>query len=1030
MNHGLRFTPEKIRKRLALVQANRWRNQSMLTPFRMVKLDHAASPAPLDGPTNDWPELPWNSYWAGPDVHFVLRGSFQVPQGWSGPAALWFPMGDEGDMFNHPEALLYLDRKPLGSIDRNHHTIELPAGMELVAEHQIALHGWTGLMGWPPNPDSPKKLFLPPCWVVERNPDLEAFLTLANCSLESAEHMGEARPETHRILNALDAAFVALDTRDPVGPALHESAGAALNTLREALEGGSPMPEVTLHGIGHAHMDIAYLWPIDQIRQKNGRTYSNVLRLMDRFPDYRFSHSQPALYDMTSRDFPAIFEQIKVRVAEGRWEIMGGMWVEPDVNMPGAEALVRQIMLGRQYFRDTFGDVETPVLWLPDTFGFPWSLPQLMKKSGLEFFVINKLNWNQYNQMPSSSFRWRGIDGSQVLAHILTTPRDVQHLPFPTNYKSDLSAREVAGTWEASTAKSQVTDLPICYGFGDGGGGPTEELIRRAEVYGNMPGMPRVRFSNVRQAMEAIEGQAGALPIWNDELYLEGHRGVLTSQGWIKRANRKAEALLHEVEALMVMAAPSGASQADREILRDAWRLLCLNQFHDILTGSAVPQVFKDAREDYKRLEELVAPLRRAALGAGGDYFAINTSPAPVSGPVLAIGLSKYETQLQCQTTQDGLLVDLPKLPPYGALPLQDAKPSSAEGNAEAGLDQTGAWLENMSVRVEIALDGTLNRIYDKGLAREVLAAGESGNQLWAFEDRPLSWDAWDIDTFIEDRAEQIGGVTDIKILEAGPLRASIQIIRSYRASTIIQRIELLRGSPRIDFVTEVDWQEHHTLLKTAFPVSVHSSRATYDIQWGQIERPTHRNTSWDFAKFEVPAQKWADLSEGGFGVALLNDCKHGYDIKDNVMRLSLIKSSTMPDPGADQGRHVFTYALLPHAANLARVRQEALALNQPVCITRTNRAACAPIVTCKNENVVIETVKPAEDGNGFVLRLYEAGHRQGTVRLEFGVPVKQVFRVTLLEDPEEEIPLNDCGVQLGLTPFEIVSLRCIPALN
>jgi alpha-mannosidase len=329
---------------------------------------------------------------------------------------------------------------------------------------------------------------------------------------------------------------------------------------------------------------------------------------------------------------------------------------------------------------------------------------------------------------------------------------------------------------------------------------------------------------------------------------------------------------------------------------------------------------------------------------------------------------------------------------------------------------------------VEITPDGAIDRIYDKNAKREVIAPGETGNQLWAFEDRPLSWDAWDIDAFVEDRAEQIGGVTDIRVLETGPLRVGVQITRSYRASEITQIIQLRRGSSRIDFATEADWHEQHILLKTAFPVSVHSPRATYDIQWGQIERPTHRNTSWDYAKFEVPAQKWADLSEDGFGVSLLNDCKHGYDIKDNVMRLSLIKSSTMPDPDADQGRHVFTYALLPHQADLEQVRREALALNQPACFARLNHLAGAPIVSCDAPNVVIETIKPAEDGNGFVIRLYEAGHRRGSVRLEFGVPIAHVSRVNLLEDPADEVPLDNRGLRLDLSPFEIVSLRCIPA--
>ena len=1042
MNHALGFTAEKARKRLALVRANRFRKRHMLPAFRIRELEAATTRPPLEGTDADWTDLPWNSYWGGPDVHFLLRTSCVRPEGWSGPVALHFPIGSDGDIFNHPEALLYLNGTPIASVDRHHHTIDLPDG----ADGEIVLHGWTGLFGWPPDPDSREKLFMPPCWIVERNPALEAWLTLAACTLESAEHLDDTRPEKHRMLAALDASLTRLDTRDPLGDALHDSAEPALELLNAGLKQAGPPLDVTLHGIGHAHMDIAYLWPIDQIRLKNARTYSNVLRLMERHPEYRFSHSQPQLYEMTRQDYPAIFDKIRDRVAAGQWEVMGGMWVEPDANMPGGEALVRQILLGRSWFREMFGDVETPVLWLPDTFGFPWSLPQLMKQAGLDYFVTNKLNWNQYNQMPSSTTWWQGIDGSRVLAHCLTTPREVQHLPFPTNYKSDLHAREVAGTWERSTTKQHLSDLPICYGYGDGGGGPTEELIRRASAFGAMPGLPRMRNSTVRDAMQALADKSGGLPTWNGELYLEGHRGTLTSQGWIKRANRKAEAALHEVEALAVMAWRHGAPEATRAKLTEAWRLLCLNQFHDILTGTSVPQVFDDARRDFARIEDVLDDIRQSARSAragnaaeGAQWIAVNTAPAGTHGPVCLPVQSAVMLQnghdLICQPVDDGMLVDLPTIPPYGQIALSAQTSPAAQDHPElAGTEGDLHWLENEGLRVEIDAKGDLTRIFDKTAGREVLAPGQTGNQLWAFEDRPLSWDAWDIDCFFEDRGEQIGGITEVGVTETGPLRGAIRITRRYGKSKITQHIRLRAGSARLDFVTEVDWHETHTLLKVAFPVDVHSPTAIYDIQWGEIERPTHRNTSWDFAKFEVPAQKWADLREGGFGVALLNDCKYGYDIRDNVMRLSLIKSATMPDPGADQGRHVFTYALLPHDGTGRAVRAEARRLNQPVtllsCASDEPAALPAPIVACAQAHVVLETVKPAEDGNGFILRLYEAERRRGEITLEFAWPLASIHRVNLLEEDDGgAVDLDGRKARLSVTPFEIVSLRCVPIL-
>ncbi|MEL7117283.1 MAG: glycoside hydrolase family 38 C-terminal domain-containing protein, partial [Pseudomonadota bacterium] len=663
--------------------------------------------------------------------------------------------------------------------------------------------------------------------------------------------------------------------------------------------------------IGHAHMDIAYLWPIAQIRQKNGRTYSNVLRLMDKHPDYRFSHSQPQLYQWTKEDFPGIYEGIKAKVAEGAWEPIGGMWVEPDLNMPCGEALVRQIQLGRGWFKREFGPgSDTPVLWLPDTFGFPAQIPQLMAQAGLTYFLTNKVNWNQFNQMPSSTTWWEGLDGSRVLAQFLTTPREVQYLPFPTNYKSDLTAEEVIGTWERNTAKEAVTALPICYGFGDGGGGPTETLIGKARTYRTMPGAPQIQMSTVREAFAALED--AHLPTWLGEIYLEGHRGVLTSQAWIKRANRQGEILLHEAEALGAMAyLAGGAEPAD---LTEAWEILCLNQFHDILTGTSLSEVFIDAHRHHERIRDVgEAAVARAmsvltqTAANGASAIVVNTRP--FGGPAHVIVKDELEAPcllpdripLPCQPVKWGTLVALPDLPAYATASIGECPGTSAVVDPVRATLETGqATLENPLIRVEIAANGQLTRIFDKEAGRDVLDG--LGNQLQAFEDRPIAWDAWDIDPFFEDRMEVIDTPGELTVLETGPLRAVIEVTRTWRASKIKQKIMLWHDSKRIDFATYVIWAERHILVKAAFPVAVRCSRATYEIQFGQVDRPTHRNTSWDWARFEVPAQKWADLSESGYGVALLNDCKYGYDIAGNMMRLSLIKSSTMPDTGADQG--------------------------------------------------------------------------------------------------------------------------------
>lgn len=1045
MTHSLRLTAEKITQRLRLIRAKEARARLPLDRFILETLPDAAAKPDLSvmACTATGSVLDWDSYWGGQDLHFVLRSRFVVPEGWAHPA-LHLPLGEAGDIFTHPEALAYIDGRAVASADRYHHTIDLDPALADGKNHDLLLHGWTGLAGWPPDPTDRSKLFIRECAVVDLDPQLQEFVTLAEVALEVAREMHDDRPEKHGLLSTLDAAFLVLDTRDPMEEAFRASVVPALACLREGIANSGAPLDVRLHGIGHAHMDVAYLWPIDQIRQKNARTYSNVLRLMEKYPEFTFSHSQPQLYAWTQEDFPEIFEAVKARVAEQRWEVLGGMWVEPDANMPGSEALVRQIMMARHWLRDNLGqEAETPVLWLPDTFGFPACLPQLMQQAGLKWFVTNKVNWNQYNQMPSSTTWWEGIDGSRVLAQFLTTPRDVQHLPFPTNYKSDLSAAEVIGTWRKSTSKESIRDLMICYGYGDGGGGPTDELIRKARAYAAIPGAPQLKPGTVKGYFETVEAMPGPLPVWQGEFYLEGHRGVLTSQGWIKRANRQAEALLHDAEFLGSLAVLAGGDAPD---LSEAWRLLLLNQFHDILTGTSVPEVFEDARKDHARIRMLTeTALADAAIALGDSTdtaarLLVDGAPLPAPRHVFLEGWEEAKDAetgkaLPSQRVDDGVLVSLPASQGYHLTSVELGK-AGALGKvsvpAQTGLAVSASegcfTMENRFLALKIGTDGMLHSIWDKQVNREILRDGALGNQLQAFEDRPISWDAWDIDIFFEERGKVIGHLTRLEIVETGPLRAVIAVERRWRQSIIEQRIVLHHNSRRIDFETDVDWAETHFLLKAAFPVAIRAAQATYDIQWGQIERPTHRNTSWDAARFEVPAQKWVDLGEAGYGVALLNDGKYGYDVHGDVLRLSLIKSATMPDSGSDQGHHRFTYALLPHPGNWRdHVPAEAYALNHPIRVLPGRATRSRSPVRCTNPNLVLETLKPAEDGRGVILRLYEGHGQRGAIVLRLDACIGAVERCGLLEDTSEPMVLEEHQVQLILRPYEIMTLRLIP---
>ena len=1013
------FTFEKIETRLKLIEPYVHRRKSVLPNFRILPLASAIVDAPICADPTLWEEIEHEGYWGHADLNFVMKSSVQVPDDWEGRnLALYLPLGQLGDIFNHPEALVHIDTRPIGSADRYHHTIALDDALADGQSHVLSLHGWTGLAGWPPDPTCKAKLYMGLPALVERDPHLLAFVQTARSVLDAAETLDDDVGAA--MLDALDQAVNKLDTRRLSSGSLYETAPDALAFLKDQIsQAGDPM-DATLHGIGHAHMDIAYLWTIDQIRLKNARTYANVLRLMDADPDFQFSHSQPQLYAYTQSDYPAIFDQIKQRVAEGRWEVMGGMWVEPDLNLPGSEALVRQLVLGRRYFQSTFGDVETPVLWLPDTFGFPAQTPQLMKLAGLTGCVTNKLNWNQLNAVPSSTHHWEGIDGSRVLTHLLTTPRDVQYLPFPTNYKSDLTAPEVLGTATKSTAPDTVKDFPICFGYGDGGGGPTEDLLAKANAFQQMPGMPQFKYSTVRQTFAEL-AKTPDLPVWRGEHYMEGHRGTYTSQGWIKRANRKAEWALHEAEAMAVMAGLNPD-------LTEAWQLLCLNQFHDIITGTSIGEVFEDARRDYAQIKRLtdLAVSQSTAILAAADACVVNV--APTTGPRLA--LLEADTDVQGQPVQDGLLAYFDDLPSYSVTSACAATPPISEVNVR----QSGASfvLENSLIRVAINADGTVTDVYDKELKRDVLDPAVPSNQLLAFEDRPISWDAWDIDPSYEDRCDPVTGPVTADIIETGPLRASICFTTRWRDSEIKQRIRLCAHSKRVDFVTDVDWHEKHTLLKAAFSTTVVSEVADFDIQWGRVSRSTSRNTSFDAARFEVPAHKWASLSDDTLGVAVLNDCKYGYDVLGGRIRLTLIKSATSPDPNADQGAHHFTYALLPFASDQPeKLDHEAYDLNAPLRALKASGTAPVTTTSLANSlasNVIIETVKPADDSTDIILRMFEARGVPTQTKIELGFECGSAYRASIFEDCLDPLPVGENAVHVELKPFEILTIRLTPA--
>ncbi len=1057
MYHRIRWTPEKIKQRLDLIAPLVYVKRKSLPAFHYRELENAITPPPigLDVEDSNWQEINPNEYWGSWMQDFVLRTKFVIPEYMDStqPIALYLPLGEAGD-FSHPEALAYIDGMPNAACDRHHQEILLKPEWLDGREHTLALHGWTGLGGFA-NGDAFTKLYMRPCALVQIHQPTRDFIMLSQIALETANNLDDNNPAKHHLFNALNDAFNELDTRDPLGDdKFYGSVDSAKQTLKSGIEKAGAPIEAVIHATGHAHIDVAWLWTLGQTCRKSERTFHNVIRLMEQFPEYHFTQSQPQLYQYIKEDQPALFESIKQKIQEGRWEPIGGMWVEADCNLSGAESLARQFLLGRTFFREHFGtDAESPVLWLPDVFGYAWALPQLIQQAGLKYFMTIKIGWSQYNRLPYDTFLWQGIDGTQILTHFSTVKEFGSE--FASTYNSMANPKEVLGTWQNFQQKELHKDLLMAYGFGDGGGGPTREMLENIEVMKNFPALPQVKQSSVKQFFDTIAPLTDSkmMPVWNGELYLEYHRGTYTTQARNKRANRKSEFLLHDAEFIATYATLitnyRGASPWDQYPITEftnAWRTICLNQFHDIIPGSSIGPVYEESQQQYAQLTNDVTQIRDKALRSiaaqlDADVILVNATSFTQQGVVFIPSDSPSQRftrdgqLIPVQGAESGLWVDAGELPPYSVVALEATMEDGPKTMVHR-LPST-VFLENNFLRIEFNSDGDITRIFDKEASREVLAPNSIANQFQAFEDRPKSWDAWDVDIFYDDKMWLAEPASSIEMVEYGELRQTIEIKRRILNSTYTQRISLNHNSPRLDFDTHIEWNDRHTMLKVAFPVDILAPQATYEIQWGNVQRPTHRNTSWDWARFETCAHKWVDLSEGDYGVSLLNDCKYGHDIHDNVMRITLLRSSTMPDPMADFGEHDFKYSLYPHSGSWnEETQREAYLLNDPIIVYQSDRRpktvdqevstvnGLPSMVSVSAPNVIIETVKRAEDGNGIIVRLYESQRQRGPVRIRFGFALDSAWTTNLLEENESALSVDQDSIQSNLKPYQIVTLR------
>ena len=969
-------------------------------------------------------------HWYGPDEHYWFRTDYTVPEGLDGKR-MWLNVRsqiEEWDDGKNPQFLLYVNGEIVQGIDMNHKDVLLSECAKAGEVLRLDLQSYTGT------------LHSEFCLITEmQEVDAEITKLFYDLRVPRAAFSRMEKEDKNRIdiENVLNNAINLLDLRTPYSEEFYASVRAADAYLEKALYTDmAGYKDVIATCIGHTHIDVAWWWTVEQTREKVGRSFATVLKLMDEYPNYKFMSSQPQLYAFLKERYPDLYEKVKARIAEGRWEPEGGMWLEADCNLTSGESLVRQFMHGKRFFKEEFG-VDNRILWLPDVFGYSGALPQIMKKSGIDYFMTTKLAWNQFNKVPYDTMMWRGIDGTEILTHLITTLGVGQpSTEFFTTYNGMLHPDAIMGGWERYQNKDINRDILISYGYGDGGGGPTRDMLETSiRMEKGVKGIPMVRqeFAGTyfRELDERVRGNR-RLPVWEGEFYFEYHRGTYTSMARNKRSNRKSELMMMDLELLSVMT--DGVLPYPVEPLDRMWKKILLNQFHDILPGSSIKEVYEVTKAEYAQIKEEAESLiaeRLNTLTPAGDGITVYNTTGWERDDVVTLAVDAADvlvdedgTEYPVQKTASGAVAYVKGIPSKGYKTFKTASKSS---DRSAFVFEGTKKLETPFYVVEFNEDGTIGRIYDKENDREVLQEGAKANLLRMYEDKPIYYDNWDIDIYYTEKYWDALEFDSMEWTEKGPVRAALEIKRKISNSVICQKIYFYADIRRIDFDTWVDWKEHQHLLKVHFPVAVHTDEATFDIQFGNLTRKVHTNTSWDKARFESCGQKWADLSEGNYGVSLLNDCKYGHSVKDSTFGLTLIKSGIEPNPTTDQEEHVFTYSLYPHAGGwrAGGTVSEAYRLNQPAYVVAGgNPGASFGMISTDQSNVVIETVKKAEDGDGFIVRLYESENSLTKAKLIWHQDVASAAECNLLEEYEKDLPVSGSEISVVLKPYEIKTVR------
>jgi alpha-mannosidase len=994
-----------------------------------------------------WPEFTSHTVWAKKQGHTWFAAEVTVPEGARGKTFVlrFTSQWQDRPGSTDPQCLAYLDGEIAQALDGNHNELVIATDAVPGTKRILRVNAFTFF-------DRPLVGFKVELLV--RHHRAEKLYFDLQTPLEVAVRLPQTDNRRHAIMNLVEASLRALDRRGVVTPEFEASLDAAEAIAAQIYELTDFEQQPTVTAVGHTHLDVGWLWRVMHTRDKTGRSFATVLNLMTEYPGFVFMYNQSVLFNFIKTDYPDIWEKLKQKVKSGQFEIEGAMWVEPDANIVSGESMVRQILRGRQFHIDEF-DVTPRTVWLPDTFGYSANMPQILRRSGLEYFITSKLSWNDTDRHPYDTFFWRGIDGTVAKAQLLTA-QEFDSTAIFTTYNSDLSVSHVMGAWKRYEPKSANSEVLVCYGYGDGGGGPTRAMIERGErLARGIPGAPRVRMEGIvpflERLSEKMDSNPKSFPSWNGELYLQYHRGTLTNVAKNKANNRKAERVMREAEFLGALAMGAGLTYPT-EKLREYWDIVLINQFHDILPGTSIAEVYVDSDAEYGQLfSELasgngiwqsaaraIAPAKSDELrlfnfaGHGRDNALVRLPGAPEGAALATGGEAK---PLQILTNADGSTVPAAPVAAIPSLGWAGAALVNGAAAPATSLSVSTSHLENALLKVTFDNNGEITSVYDKTRRRELIAAGETANRLVAYEDKPLNWDAWDIDRYFEEQFWKLSdGPVTVSVVETGPYRAALRIERTYSASRVVQVVSLEEGARQVEFDTFLDWNDRQSVLKAEFPFDLNVSEIRSEIQFGHVKRATHRNTSWDRARFEASMHRWIDISEPDFGAALINDCKYAYDAHEQLVRLTLVRGARFPDPDSDRGEHRLSYALKLHdgLADFAGVSVAAEAFNNPVAVVGNAGAiaASAPapasfsFATASAPNVTLETVKKAEKSDHLIVRLFEHANQRAETTVTFGVPVKSVAVVNLMEEGGEPLALEGNAVSLSLRPFEIATLR------